>query len=156
MNVKMDWRDGDYFTFRDYNRIVNNVLELCDRNGWNMPAISTKTISDVVYVDDFNNLVSWLNTIGESAFGEDIPLEYSTIRLLRANQPCYSSIEINCIEQDIALLDLVDFDGFCRTTEDFGVRVLEDGTGIRTVEEDGSSSTAVLGVAILGQMMLGE
>lgn len=127
MNIKTDWKNGDYFTFADYNRIMSNAVEICNALGRVPPTYTTKTVNDVCYVNDLNILVNWVNSIANFVWESGkIPKNYYYGRVFVSNSRCWSFDEINGIESDFRLMRKALFRASKRITESGKGRITEN------------------------------
>lgn len=106
MNIKTTWIDGDYFTFEDYNRIANNILEIASVRHFTAPSFKVQTVQDVVSVEDINLIVDFINDgmrmlFAPSGFMSTI---YPELRRFEPGCTCWSASEINTLERYIGLL----------------------------------------------------
>lgn len=95
---------GNYFTYMDFNRLGAKIETCGDMMGekydkvFTLPKFVSKSVSEVLYADEFNTLVQNLATV---ANGTDGAFSYSG-RTYRVNGSTPKASELNVIE---ALLD---------------------------------------------------
>lgn len=103
MNVKT-WTNGEYFLVDDYDRIADNIREICNKFSYEVPVFPELNFYYIVYVEDMNILSDFVNTVARKLWGKDLPNGFENIRRFVNGSVMWDSDELNALENDLQII----------------------------------------------------